>query len=276
MTAVQASESEIYHPHNVSAEPLFSIDGFVVTNSLFASWLVVLIIVLFSLFFSKSIKKVPGKVQNIFEMVVEELLVIFDSLTGSRKISVRFFPFVFTFFIFILINNWMGLIPGVGSIGQIVEEQGQKIFIPYLRGGMADVNTTLALALIGVTASHFVGVVYIGFWKYINKFINFEALADIPKKMWKEPSVLLTNPIKFFTGFIEIVSEIAKVASLSFRLFGNIFAGEILLSMVLGFLAFGLPLPFMFLELLVGLIQALIFALLVLAYLVMMTSLESH
>jgi F-type H+-transporting ATPase subunit a len=260
----------------VSADPIFSVGDFVVTNSLFASWVAVLIIIVLCLLIRKSIRKVPGKLQGFFELVVEKFLEMFDALTGSRETSVKFFPFVFTFFIFILINNWMGLLPGVGSIGQIVESHGQKMFIPYIRGGNADINTTLALALIGVTASHIVGVVYIGFWRYINKFINFEALADIPKKMWKEPSVLLVNPIKVFTGLIEIVSEISKVVSLSFRLFGNIFAGEVLLAMVLGLLAFGLPLPFMFLEVLVGLVQAFIFALLVLSYLVMMTSLEAH
>ncbi len=275
MNENQAS-AEIYHPHNVSADPLFTVGDFVVTNSLLTSWIVVLLIIILCLFVNRSIKKVPGKIQSVFEMVVEKFLDMFDSLTGSRETSTKFFPFVFTFFLFILISNWIALIPGFGTIGQVVEAQGQKIFIPYTRGVMADVNTTLALALVGVTASHLIGVTYIGFWRYINKFINLEALAEIPRKMWRDPSVFLINPIKIFTGMIEIVSEFAKVASLSFRLFGNIFAGEVLLAVVAGFLAFGLPLPFMFLELLVGLIQALIFALLVLAYLVMMTSSESH
>ncbi len=270
------NQTEIYHPHNVSADPLFNIGEFVVTNSLFTSWIVVVFIIILCLFLNRSIKKIPGKIQNIFEMITEKFLEMFDSLTGSRETSVKFFPFVFTFFLFILISNWMAIIPGFASIGQVVEAQGQKIFIPFTRGVMADVNTTLALALVGVTASHIIGVSYIGFWNYINKFINLEAMADIPRKMWKEPTVLLINPIKVFTGLIEIVSEVAKVASLSFRLFGNIFAGEVLLAVVAGFLAFGLPLPFLFLELLVGLIQALIFALLVLAYLVMMTTVQEH
>lgn len=269
-------QEEIYHPHHVSADPVFSIGDFMVTNSLLTSWIAVFFIIILSLVIRKSIKKVPGKLQSFFELIVEKFLDMFDALTGSRETSVKFFPFVFTFFIFILINNWMGLLPGVGSIGQIIESHGQKMFIPYIRGATADINTTLALALIGVTASHIVGVVYIGFRRYLNKFVNLEALADIPKKMWKEPSVLLINPIKVFTGLIEIVSEISKVVSLSFRLFGNIFAGEVLLAMVVGLLAFGLPLPFMFLEILVGIVQAFIFALLVLSYLVMMTSLEAH
>jgi len=270
------THTEIQHEHSVAAEPIAKLDGFIITNSLLTSWVVVILVIALCIVIRKNIKKVPGKIQNAFEMIVEGFLGIFDSLTGSREKSIKFFPFIFAFFIFILLNNWMGLIPGVGSIGQIIKEGGEKFFVPYIRGGTADMNTTLALALIGVAASHVFGVIYVGFWNYINRFINIEAIREIPKKIKQEPTVLLVNPIKIFTGFIELISEIAKVASLSFRLFGNIFAGEVLLAFMAGILAFGLPLPFMFLEVLVGLIQALIFAMLVLTYLVIMTSLEEH
>ncbi|MCG2700779.1 F0F1 ATP synthase subunit A, partial [Candidatus Parcubacteria bacterium] len=120
------------------------------------------------------------------------------------------------------------------------------------------------------------GVVAIGLWNYFNKFINIKAFLEIPKKIRKDPSVLIVNPIKAFVGLIEIIGEAAKVASLSFRLFGNIFAGEVLLASMSAILAFGLPIPFMFLEIIVGLIQALIFAMLILAYLTMNTSVEEH
>ncbi|MCG2698132.1 F0F1 ATP synthase subunit A, partial [Candidatus Parcubacteria bacterium] len=105
---------------------------------------------------------------------------------------------------------------------------------------------------------------------------NIKAFLEIPKKIRKDPSVLIVNPIKAFVGLIEIIGEAAKVASLSFRLFGNIFAGEVLLASMSAILAFGLPIPFMFLEIIVGLIQALIFAMLILAYLTMNTSAEEH
>ncbi|MFA5894141.1 MAG: FoF1 ATP synthase subunit a, partial [Candidatus Margulisiibacteriota bacterium] len=196
--------------------------------------------------------------------------------TGSRARSVKFFPLVFSFFIFILLSNWMGLLPGVGSIGQVVTEGHEKIFVPFLRGGTADLNTTLALAIIGVVASHAFGVAALGAWNYLNKFINIKAFLEIPKKIRKDPAVLLVNPIKAFVGLIEIVGELAKVASLSFRLFGNIFAGEVLLASMSAILAFGLPIPFMFLEVIVGMIQALIFSMLILAYLTMSTSEEAH
>jgi F-type H+-transporting ATPase subunit a len=188
----------------------------------------------------------------------------------------KFAPFVMSFFFFILISNWMGLLPGVGSIGQIVSTEEGNMFVPYLRGATADLNTTLALAIIAVVASHILGVLAVGWWKYLNKFINFKVLMEIPKKIIKDPTILLVNPIKFFVGLIEVVGELAKIASLSFRLFGNIFAGEVLLASMSAILAFGLPLPFMFLEVIVGLIQALIFAILVLIYLSIATTAEEH
>ena len=134
----------------------------------------------------------------------------------------------------------------------------------------------MALAIIGVVASHILGVMAVGVWHYFNKFINIKAFLEIPKKVFKDPTVLIVNPIKAFVGLIEIIGEAAKVASLSFRLFGNVFAGEVLLASMSAILAFGLPIPFMFLEVIVGLIQALIFAMLILAYLTMNTTAEEH
>lgn len=266
----------IHHEHPIFAEPVAEIFGFVITNTLLTSWLVTIFLVVFVFFINRKIKQNPGRLQNGFEMIIEMFLGIFDSLTGSRERSLKFFPLVFAFFIFILFNNLVGVLPGVGSIGQIISSGGEKYFIPYIKSATADLNATLAFALVGVIASHIIGILTIGTWKYVNKFINLKAVAEIPKKVRKEPQVLMVNPIKVFTGFIEIIGEIAKVASLSFRLFGNIFAGKILLAFMIGIFAFGLPLPFMFMELLVGFMQAFIFSLLVLAYLVTMTSAEEH
>lgn len=270
------THSEIQHEHTLYAESVFNIGSFNVTNSLINSWLVVLIIAAIAFSLRKKIKIVPKGLQNAFEAVIEAFLGIFDSVTGSRSRSLKFFPLVFSFFIFILLNNWMGLLPGIGSIGQIVSEHGHNVFVPYFRGGTADLNTTLALAIIGVVASHIIGVMAIGAWNYFNKFVNIKAFLEIPRKIRKDPTIIIVNPIKAFVGLIEIVGEIAKVASLSFRLFGNIFAGEVLLASMAAILAFGLPIPFMFLEIIVGLIQALIFAMLILAYLTMSTTAEEH
>lgn len=268
--------TEIVHEHTLFAEPIFHVGSFPVTNSLFNSWLVVLIVLVVSLSLKSRIKTIPKGFQNVMEMIIEWFLGVFDSITGSRKKSLNFFPLVFAFFIIILLSNWMGLLPGVGSIGQVVLEHEKQVFVPYFRGGTADLNTTLALAIIGVVASHIFGIVTIGIWRYFNKFINIKALLAIPGKVRKDPSVLIVNPIKAFVGLIEIIGEVAKVASLSFRLFGNIFAGEVLLASMAAILAFGLPIPFMFLEIIIGLIQALIFAMLILAYLTMSTTAEEH
>jgi len=268
--------TEIKTENTLFAEPIYHLGNFTITNSMLNSWAVVILIVLISLVIRKKIKTIPTGIQNAFEMIIEGFLGMFDSVTGSREKSLKFFPLTFAFFIFILLNNWLGLLPGIGSIGQVVNEHGEKLFIPYFRGATADLNTTLALAIIGVVASHIFGVIAIGAWHYLNKFINIKAFLDIPKKIMKDPTIIVVNPIKAFVGLIEIVGEIAKVASLSFRLFGNIFAGEVLLASMSAILAFGLPIPFMFLEVIVGLIQALIFTMLILAYLTMNTTQEEH
>jgi len=266
----------ITHESTLYAEPIAHIGNFPITNALSTSLVALVIITVLSLLIRRNIKKIPTGLQNGMEMIIEGFLGIFDGVTGDRKKSLKFAPLVLAFFFFILVNNWMGLLPGVGSIGQIASENGEKLFIPYLRGGTADLNTTLALATIGVVLSHIIGVVSVGWWKYLNKFINIKAFLEIPKKVRKDPMVLLVNPIKAFVGLIEIIGELAKVASLSFRLFGNVFAGEVLLASMSAILAYGIPIPFMFLEVLVGFIQALIFAMLILTYLTINTTAEEH
>jgi len=266
--------TEIQTESTLFAEPIFHWQGFTVTNSLLNTWLVVLIVVIFSLVLKSRIKLVPRGLQNAVEAVIEMLLDVFDSVTGSREKTLKYFPFVLSFFVFILLNNWLGLLPGIGSIGFIEEAHGERLFIPFFRGGTADLNTTLALASIGVVFSHIFSVMAIGVWNYFNKFINLKALIEIPKKVMSEPTILIVNPIKVFVGLIEIIGEFAKVASLSFRLFGNIFAGEVLLASMAAIFAFALPVPFMFLEVIVGIIQAFIFSVLILAYITMNTMAE--
>lgn len=270
------ASTEILHENTLFAEPVFHVGSFPVTNSLLTSWTVVLIVAILALSLRGKIKLVPRGLQNALEIIFEGFLGIFDGVTGNRKRSLQFAPVVLAFFFFILLNNWLGLIPGVGSIGQVVSQHGELIFVPYIRGATADLNTTLALATIGVVLSHIFGVMAVGGWHYLNKFINIKAFLEIPGKIRKDPTVILVNPIKAFVGLIEIIGEIAKVASLSFRLFGNVFAGEVLLASMSAILAFGVPIPFMFLEVIVGLIQALIFAMLILTYLTIATSAEEH
>lgn len=271
------SHSEAYvTEHTLFAEPLFHFGPLTITNSLLNSWLSLIVVLILALAIGRKITLVPRGLQNYFEAIVEMFLNLFDGVTGSRANSLKVAPFVLTFFFFILINNWMGILPGIGSVGQIVEHHGENIFIPFFRGATADLNTTLALATIGVVASHIFGVMTIGAWKHFNKFINLEALLAIPKKIKAEPTIILVNPIKVFVGLVEIIGELAKVASLSFRLFGNIFAGEVLLASMSAILAWGVPIPFMFLEIIVGLIQAVIFSLLILIYLTTASTADEH
>lgn len=271
---------EIQHEATLFAEPILHLGNFTITNSLIMSWFTVIILVTFFMMVGKKSKKKitekPIGIQNFFEIILEQALIMADSVTGNRKKTAKFLPIVLALFLFVLVSNWMGLLPGVGTIGFIESGEHGRIFVPLFRGATADLNTTLAIALFSVIISHIFGVLMIGFWKHFNKFVNFHALIQIFHKFKKDPTIIMVNPIKIFVGLIEIVGEIAKIASLSLRLFGNIFAGEVLLASMMAISAFILPLPFMFLELIVGIVQALVFAILTLAFMSIASSAEEH
>jgi F-type H+-transporting ATPase subunit a len=264
------TQAHVSHEPTLYAESIFHLGSFSVTNSLLTSWGAVLVIVVISIAIRRQMRVIPRGLQNAFELIVEGALNVGDSVTGDRRKTALIFPLVFSVFLFILINNWMGLLPGVGSVGFIERAEGHDVFLPLLRGGTADLNTTLALALISVLGSNLFGIVSVGVFKYFNKFVNVKAIVEIPMKIRKDPTLAIVNPIKFFVG------EIAKIASLSFRLFGNIFAGEVLLSSMAVIFAFLLPIPFILLEVLVGIIQAFIFAMLTLVYFTIASMSEEH
>ncbi len=226
---------------SIVPEILFHIGPLSVTNTLLTAWLVVVAVSIAAIIFSSTLKRMPGKIQTAIEGVVEGLLNFFETIAGNREMAKRFFPLVATIFIFVLLSNWAGIIPGVGSIGLREMHNGKEEFVPLFRSVFSDLNMTLALALITVTLSHFFGVLAIGMKKHLGKFI------------------MLQSPIAAFTGVLEIISEFSKIISLTFRLFGNIFAGEVLL-VIMGFLVpYIAPIPFLGMELFVGFIQALIF-----------------
>jgi len=262
-------EEQLSHEVTIFAEPIFNIGTFQVTNSLLTSWLAVLIILAITLAIKLKLKKIPGKFQNIFEVILEGALSLCDQVTNNRKLSLKIFPFIFSLFLFILINNWLGLLPILGSMGFVVKEGVHSVFVPFLRSGTADINTTLALSIMVVIGSNLFGAVVLGIWKTFNKYVNLNGLGSIFTKVRKDPSVLIIAPITFFVGLLELLGEIAKIASLSFRLFGNVFAGEVLLASMSAIFAYIIPGPFLFLEIFVGLIQALIFSLLATVYFTM-------
>jgi len=259
----------------IAAEPILEIGHFTVTNAYINSTLVTLIIVIFAFVFSRNLKPIPGRLQAAVESLVEFLLGYFDQVTGSREKSKRFFPLVGTLFIFILLSNWLGLLPGTGSIGRWLSVGGEIEFVPVLRSANSDLNLTLAMALVSVITSHLIGMFTLGFFTHWNKFIQLGSLWKAIKKF--NFMDILTALVQFGVGLLELVSEVAKILSLSLRLFGNIFAGEVLMTVISSLISFFVPLPFMALELIVGVIQATVFAMLTLVYLTTMTtSHDSH
>lgn len=256
---------EVSHEITLYAEEIGHIGKLPVTNALLTSWVVVGIIIIISLVIRFSIKKIPGKLQSLFELILDAAYDLCDQVTGSRTITQKVFPLAIGIFFFVLFNNWLGIFP-LGGLGIIETNGDHSAYLPFLRSGTADINTTIALAVIAVIGSNIFGIMSIGAWKTFNKYVNLKALGGMVTKVRKDPMVLLTAPITFFVGILELVGEVAKVASLSFRLFGNVFAGEVLLGAMAAILAFVLPVPFLFLEIFVGLIQALIFSMLTLVY----------
>ncbi len=227
------------------AEKIFHIGDFAVTNSLLASIITSLLLILVALLINRTLRNIPNKMQSIIEMIFDFLDSLAQSIGGKN--TRMFLPLIITLFVYILLSNWLGLLPGFGSVGIYEIEEGHKVFVPLLRGATADLNTTLALALISVFAVQFYGI-STNKLKYLSRFFNFQ------------------NPIMFFTGILELISEFSKIISFSFRLFGNVFAGEVLISVITALIPVIVPLPFFGLEIFVGLIQALVFSMLTLVF----------
>lgn len=282
--------------------------GWKITNTMIAAWVSMLVLLAIAFFSTRRITEVPRGLQNLVEVVFEFFLNLSSAIAGPRRAR-RFFPLVVTIFLFIVTSNWLGILPGFGTIGKVetadeiihhAEEEAEKkheplnlseiklqVFddegflaiqnfgsvkgeitaaeykehgvpegkragrlVPFLRSANTEVNTTLAIALVAMFMVHFWGLRTLGFFGHMGKFITFKG-----------------GPTGFLVGALEGMSEFGKIISLTFRLFGNIFAGEVLLA-AMGFL---LPLfagivVFFVLEIFVGLMQAIIFAVLTLVF----------
>lgn len=267
-----ATDDANHHPEHaisLAAEPVIQTPFFAITNSVLTSSVVVVIVAI--LVFSLKKKLKPGRFQSFFEMIIEGALNLCDQVTGQRKLSKKVLPLALSIFFFVLLNNWLGIMP-LTWIGTI--QHGA--FVPFIRGGTADLNTTLVLGLVTVLGANFFGMASIGIGKTLNKYINLKSFVTAAKKIKKEPTGIIVAPITFFVGLIEIIGEIAKVASLSFRLFGNIFAGEVLLVSMSVLMKWLVPTPFLILEVFVGVIQAVIFAMLTLVYFTIATHDHDH
>lgn len=251
---------------SLAAETIFKIFGFPVTNSLIMTWLTMLILVGIGLAVGRRPEAVPGKLQNAVEAVLEFFLGLVDSILQDRKLSLRVFPIVCTLFLLIVLSNWLGLIPGVGTIGIPHVIHGEQTLTPILRPTNADINSTLSWAVISVIATQIFGVVILGFVQHAGKFINIKALL----------SGSIEGVINFAVGILELFSEVSKMISFSFRLFGNVFAGEVLLTVIAFLVPYVAPLPFYALELFVGLIQGVVFATLTLVFIKIATTSHDH
>lgn len=297
----------------VIPNPLAEVDNafigdITITNTMVATWATIILLTIVSFVVSRRMSAVPGRLQGAVEMVFEFFLDIGESIAGEH--ARRFFPLVMTLFLFIIVNNWIGILPGFGTIGWVespkaaihhAEERAENtgavfdpksldlqvfegtgglvllppgsvdnhitaeeyergagfdedsqtpgVLIPYLRSANTDINTPLALALVAMFAIHWWGLRSLGIFGHVGKFINLRG-----------------GPIMLVVGLLEIIGELARIVSFTFRLFGNIFAGEMLLIIM----AFLLPvigiIPFLGLELFVGFMQAVVFAVLTLVF----------
>ena len=292
---------------SVTAGPVFL--GFKITNTMVTTWITIVLLVILSILATRRMNDVPVGLQNVVEAIFDFFLDLCEKVAGPERAR-RFFPLVVTIFLFIVAANWMGVLPGFGTIGRIesrddvvhhaeagsahpdlneiklqvfdgdgavgvmafgsvdgeitVAEYDREggapdgkqagVLVPFLRSANTEVNTTLAIALVAMFMVHLWGFRTLGIRGHVSKFLNFKG-----------------GPIGLFVGILEGISEIARVISFTFRLFGNIFAGEVLLVAI----AFLLPLigliPFLGLELFVGLIQAFIFSILTLVFATMAT-----
>ena len=287
------------------AEPVTdgpTVAGFTITNTMVATWAAIFVLVAVSFFATRRVNEVPGRLQGMLEIVLEFFLRLAESVAGPEKAR-RFFPLVMTIFLFVVTANWMGVLPGFGTVGRfepadeiihhakdtgetdlskvrmqvfegegpialvrfgsvdsvitaeayerdgVAEGQRAGRLVPFLRSANTDINSTLAIALVAMFMVHWWGLRILGIFGHVGKYLSFRG-----------------GPIGLFVGVLEGISEVARIISFTFRLFGNMFAGEVLLIAM----AFLLPLiglvPFLGLELFVGLIQAFIFAMLTLVF----------
>jgi F-type H+-transporting ATPase subunit a len=258
-----------------------------VSNSMLLSWLVTAVLILIPYVATHRMTLIPTGMQNLMEAVIEAVNGLVDDMAGAR--GKRFFPFVATIFLYVVLSNWLGLIPGVGPIGlketHVVGGHEEQIIIPFLRSPSADLNNTVALAVVSVLMTQVFAIMALGVVNYGAKWFNVRkwgtlGLALIGRRPRKGlAGLFLWGLIDVFVGIVELFSELMKLVTFSFRLFGNIFAGEVILIVMAYLFAQFLPLPFYALELFVGFIQAFVFAMLTLAFMSMATvshSAEGH
>jgi F-type H+-transporting ATPase subunit a len=253
------------HPE-LPAETVFHIFGFPIANSVIAAWITIAFLVALSYAVTRRVKMVPGRLQAAFEFLIGWLFDLCRSVAGEEN-GRRFFPVVATLFLFVAFNAWLALLPGFGSITVHTAEGEAHL----LRAANTDINMPLALALVSFVFVELTGLRTLGI-RYLGKFFNFrEFRRGLDQLFGGEvkdgTTTLFAGGIGIFTGLIEGLAEFIRIISLTFRLFGNMTAGEILLLVAAFLIPWLFVLPFYGLELLIGFIQALIFSGLTLIFL---------
>lgn len=266
----------------VQPDVLFTIPGInlPVTNTLLCTWLAILLLLLLVILIRRRQNLVPRGFQNFAEWAIESLQNLVEGVSGKEK-GRKFFPLVAALFIFILVANLMDVIPGIDTIGTLEGKVANPInlgfihllsgndtgaILPWFRPPTTDLNLTFAMALIVVIVCQVVGFASLGAGLHLGKYFKFKELFTHG----------FQGPIEFFVGLIEVVTELSRILSFAFRLFGNIFAGSAVLA-VFGFLTVGIAnLIFIPLEIFVAFVQALVFSLLTLVFLEMASTSHEH
>lgn len=238
----------------LAAERLGSFFGIPITNTLITSWIVMLLLIGIGILVGSRLRLLPGRFQTFIELLFTTIEDFIHTTLENALWARRLFPILLTLFLFIAFSNLTEFTPGIGSL-QYHTAAGETV--PLLRSVNTDLNVTLALTVIVVLLIEIAGIVALGFWRYAGKFLNF------------------SSPVNFAVGIIEFVSEVSRLVSFSFRLFGNVFAGEVLIAVVAFFVPYVLPVPLMAFEMFVGIVQGAVFALLTLFF-VKLAIMEPH
>lgn len=230
---------------SIASEPIAHIGNLAITNSLLSTWIVMILLIAFSLFVYKRKALIPRGIINLTEAGMEWFEQTCISIVGNKDVAQKVFPLVIGYFFFILFSSWFGLLPGVGSIGI----RGHGELIPLFRAPTSDLNTALALALSSVIYTNYISIKILGLGGYVSRFITFKG-----------------GITGFIVGLLELTQEFSRLLSFTFRLFGNIFAGEVLISVMTFLIPVFIPAPFIGFEIFVGFVQAFVFAMLTMSF----------
>ena len=232
----------------LAAEEVFTLFSVPITNTIITTWVTLVVLALVAFFVGRGVKLVPGRVQLAFEVLFGTIMDFMTETLESAEKARKYFPLIVSIFLFIFAANVIGLFPGVDSIGVYHGEPGHEHLVPLFHPVNTDLNSTLAITIVAFLAIEIIGIATLGLLKYGGKFIN------------------VRSPLAFAVGLIELFSELARLISFSFRLFGNMFAGKTLIVVLLFFVPLFVPVPILLFEFFVGFIQAAIFAVLTLFF----------